>query len=304
MKLSSIARTAKLTLLIALLGAAFALAQKAEPNTSTAPVSPLLKKVLSMNAQAPQSTTALTQQPSPLERRTTFVKMADFYLKDGKLAFGKLVEEDKNKITVEQVLDSSIVVTTYGKNQIEPRTLQIKSIPTTKYYLDMAEYFAGKTWDFKDDPDDFISAIRFYEKAKLAISSSSDQDLERISEINQKIKDLQADREVWSREIQTRAKLKELEFQAEHQTRFKELQVKIDESSQKLADNSNQLEKRLTEIRETQQRLEQNFAGMDQELRRQLTILTNEIEANRRMIDPLYRGAYRRYGSYNPGVGY
>ena len=32
------------------------------------------------------------------KQRMTFVKMVDFYLRDGSLVFGKLVSEDKNKI--------------------------------------------------------------------------------------------------------------------------------------------------------------------------------------------------------------
>ncbi len=116
--------------------------------------------------------------------------MANFYLRDGKLVFGKLVSEEKNKITVERLDESRIVVSTYSKREIDSRTLQVRSIAEAAYYIELAEYFSGRTWDFRDDPDDFIQAIRCYEKAKRFLAETQGPDSEKIDEINKKIEHL------------------------------------------------------------------------------------------------------------------
>lgn len=270
---------------------------RADPNS--------MQRALRIGAQTQQKTAETSQaakQPSRL--RPNSVKTADFYLRNGQLVFGKLVSEDKNKVTIEQLTASKIIVTTYSRREIDPRTLQTKNVPEYKYYMDLAEYFSSKTWDFRDDPDDFIQAIRCYEKAKQAIAGTSRLDSERIEQINEEIKKLQADRQVWAREVESRAKLKELEFEAEVQTRLNELESKISASSQKTDETVERLDNIITEIQDNRQRLQQSFVRMEQDIRRQLNILVGQIESNRRIIDPFYGylGPRYPYGYYyRPG---
>jgi len=277
-----------------------ALTRQADPNSTPDKVNPILQKVLDIAATTRQRTTETPQPVEISQPRTYSVRTADFYLRDGKLVFGKLITEDKNKITIEYLDGSKIIVATYSKRDMDPRTLQTKNISAGKYYQDLAEYFAGRIWDFDDDPDDFIQAIRCYEKAKQFITGTSKFDVERIQQINEKISRLQADRQIWEREVQSRAKLKELEFKAEFQTRFSELESKIDASTEKIDQSLQRLDKALADIQENHQQLEQNLPALEQDLRRQLNILADQIEANRRMLDPYYRRT-RPYGYYGPG---
>ncbi len=223
--------------------------------------------------------------------RMDFVKMVDFYLRDSeKLVFGKLVLEDRNKITVERLDESRIIVSTYSKREIDARTLRTKNIPEAKYYLELADYFSGKTWDFRDDPDDFIQAIRCWEKAKQSIAETQGQDSERIVEINKKIKRLQADRKVWGREVQLRAKLKKLEFEATIETRIKELEDKVAASSQ-------QVDETMTDMKDNRQKLERGISEMDRVLSERLEMLEDVVETNSRIIDRIARtlNYYPRY---------
>lgn len=223
--------------------------------------------------------------------RMDFVKMVDFYLRDSeKLVFGKLVLEDRNKITVERLDESRIIVSTYSKREIDARTLRTKNIPEAKYYLELADYFSGKTWDFRDDPDDFIQAIRCWEKAKQSIAETQGQDSERIVEINKKIKRLQADRKVWVREVQSRAKLKKLEFEATIETRIKELEDKVAASSQ-------QVDETMTDMKDNRQKLERGISEIDRVLSERLEMLEDEVETNSRIIDRIDRtlNYYPRY---------
>lgn len=276
------------------------LREQADQNVKLPEVKPISQKVL--------SSSTLTESPETLSpvtsaSRTDFIQTADFYLRDGKLVFGKLVSEDKNKVTIEQLKGSEIVVATYSRRDIDPRTLQTKNVPMYRYYLDLAGYFSGQTWDFRDDPDDFIQAIRCYEIAKRIMSKKSNQDPEKIREIDEKIKDLQADRQVWARETETRAKLKKLEFEAEYENKLKDVESKVNESNQKIDATIKQLDTILMELQESIQQLEQNFSLMDQDIRRQLNMLGNEVEDNRRRRNDPFYSPRRRY-DYNYWPGY
>lgn len=249
-------------------------------------------------AQTARSESNIEKEQTVVEtpRKTTrprmdFVKMVDFYLRDSeKLVFGKLVLEDRNKITVERLDESRIIVSTYSKREIDARTLRTKNIPEAKYYLELADYFSGKTWDFRDDPDDFIQAIRCWEKAKQSIAETQGQDSERIVEINKKIKRLQADRKVWGREVQSRAKLKKLEFEATIETRIKELEDKVAASSQ-------QVDETMTNMKDNRQKLERGISEMDRVLSGRLEMLEDVVEINSRIIDRIARtrNYYPRY---------
>ena len=219
--------------------------------------------------------------------RVNFVKTVDFHLRDNEnLVFGKLISEDRNKITIERLDQSRIIISTYSKRQINSRTLHTKNIPEARYYLDLAEYFSGRTWDFRDDPDDFIQAIRYCEKAKQSLTSAQREDSERIDQINEKIKKLQADRDIWIKEVQSRAKLKKLEFEATIETRIKELEDKV-------AANNQKVDKIISDMKDNQLKLENAITAIDAGVYEQLEILKDGIETNRRIIDRIDRTWYR-----------
>ena len=243
-----------------------------------------------------------SSRATPLRPRMSVARTADFYLRTGEFIFGRLVTEDKNKITVERLEGGKIIPSTYSRREIEPRTLQTKSIPEYRYYLDLAEHFSSRTWDFKDDPDDFIQAIRCCEKAKRSVLPTQTQGSERIAEIDERIKKLQADRQVWERETESRAKLKTLEFEAEMETRLKELAGKIDAVGPQIEQAMEQLDNAVTEMKDSHLRLEQGVAAVDQDIFRRLNILADQVEATRRLIDPVPRYYYPYRGYSRPYI--
>lgn len=226
-----------------------------------------------------------------LRPRMKPVKTIDFHLRNGELVFGKLIAEDRNKITVERIEGSRIVVSIYSKREIDSRTIQIKTVPEYKYYLELADYFSGRTWDFRDDPDDFILAIRSCEKAKQSLLQAHAQNGARLEEIDQRLQELQADREVWMREVESRAKLKKLEFEAEAAKRLTELENSLGDYSQLMEDRLEQLSKTVADIRESQAKMEANMFAMEQ----RINMLIGRTEANRRRLDPFGGYRYPRY---------
>lgn len=248
-------------------------------------------------AETKQTTAGTFRKTEESRPKMNFVKMADFYLRNEELVFGKLVSESKNKIIVEELDESRIIVSTYSKRQIDSRTLRTRSIPEYKYYLELAEYFSARTWDFTDDPDDFIQAIRCYEKAKQLVEQPQTQDSEKVEQINQMIKKLQADRQVWIRETTSRAKLKKLEFEATIETRMNELEDKVNASVQKIDETVERFDKIIVDTKENNQKLKEVILEIDKDISRQLDILENRVYRNRRLIDDI-NYSWRRYPVY------
>jgi len=244
------------------------------------------------------------QTPATLARRANSVRTVDFHLRTGELIFGKLLTEDKNKVVVERLQESKIVPYTYSRREIDPRTVDIKTVPEYRYYLDMADYFASRTWDFRDDPDDFIQAIRCCEKAKAALGvSAAGQDGEKIEQINERIRKLEADRQVWESQVKSRAELTKLEFVAEAENKLKELEAKVNASSKQVTEGVERLDKAVADIQENHRKLEGGLFGIQQ----QLNVLADRTAVNTRLLDPWrwswqpqYFYRYRPY--YGPGT--
>ena len=168
--------------------------------------------------------------------KMTFVTLVDFYLRDGNTVSSRLLSDDKTQVVVEQFQQSALVTMTYSKKEIDMRSYTTRSIPEWKYYVQLGDYFVSKTWDFVDDPDEFIQAIRCYEMAKQLLGAQSD-DEERIAEVDALIQKTKKDKEVWTSQVETRAKLKQFEYQAEAENRLKKLEKQIGESNVKLVES-------------------------------------------------------------------
>jgi hypothetical protein len=259
-----------------------------------------LQKDDKMETQAKQKASETSRKGIGPGPKVTFVKMADFYLRNGKLVFGKLLSEDKNKIILERLDESKIVVSTYSKKEVDGRTLRIRNISEVEYYLNLAEYFSGRTWDFRDDPDDFIQAIRCYEKARLSAQENHIQNTEEIEQINQSLQQLQADRQFWISEAKSRAELKKLEFEAVIETRIKDLEDKVNANSRKLDNSIEQLDKIIADMKDNYQKLEKSISQINKGLSHQLETLSSRIESNRRMIDDIGRRRYLYPPRYYP----
>jgi vacuolar-type H+-ATPase subunit I/STV1 len=233
--------------------------------------------------------------------RINTVKTANFYLRTGKPVFGKVVFDDRNNITIEELEGSSIVVNTYSKRDFDARSLNIRSVPEAKHYTELGEYFSGRTWDFENDPDDFIQAIRCYEKAKRSLLENSEENSEKIEEIDEAIKKIEADREVWKREAESRAKLMELEFGASLADKIKGLESKLEESTEKIDRGLAELHSKIKELKDRQETLKTGVIEINEDVAEQLNAIRERVEANRETINYL-DDLLRRYPRRTPRV--
>ena len=207
------------------------------------------------------------------------VRLTSLYLRNGKLVSGRVVSEDSNKITVAEIIGSQIVVNTYGVRELELKTRSVKIKLEFEHYEELAVYFAGRTGDFRDDPDDFIQAIRFYEKAKYLLADASPNIYaDKIREIEKKIDAINAERKVWIREIKSRTELKQLELQATINERIRELR-----------DENTKYEEQLETIVADMDNIRDNFDILDRNISWNIQKLEEETMANQYDLEQLRR---------------
>lgn len=219
--------------------------------------------------------------PGPLE----MVRLTSFYLYDGGLVSGRVIMEDKNGVTLDVLEEGKIKRKTYSYREVDVRTRTLQTMTDAEYYEFVARYFAGQTGDFENDPDDFIQAIRYYEKTLRQLKEKPEENAQKIADIREKIEDLHADREVWIRETQDRARLLELEDKATLNKRFEELHAENETLSQTL------------------QTLQQEIKGLKEDM----AFLNRDVDWQRRKLEEEAAGdprQYRRDREYGLRYGY
>jgi chromosome segregation ATPase len=226
------------------------------------------------NENSPASESVISVKP---KQRADTVTMADFYLRDGNVVSGRLLSDDKNQVVIEQTSNSTLITKSYTKKEIDTRTLATRIVPESRYYAQLAEYFKARTWDFTDDPDDFIQAIRCYEKAKQSLGQSG-AELDKLAEIDKAIQKIKTDREVWTSQVESRAKLKTLEYDAEAESRLKNLEKQVFESNIKLNESIKYLDKTAADIKGDYQQLQNTVAEMNKDLAEQIRTLEEQIQ--------------------------
>jgi prefoldin subunit 5 len=219
--------------------------------------------------------------------RVESVTMVDFYMRDGNTVSGKLLSDDPTQLIIEQPFESTVITKTYSKREVDTRTVRTRSMPEWQYYSRLAEYFTARTWDFVDDPDDFIEAIRCYEKAKQSLQAGG-ADSEKIADIDKAIKRVQDDREVWTREVESRAKLKKLEYDAEAENRLKKLESSVAESSVKLNESIKDLDKTAEDLKKDYQKTDKTIGDLNKDMVKQINNLQVQLNDDLVLINTLF----------------
>jgi hypothetical protein len=257
-----------------------------QSSAQAATVQAAISKTSDSNAIEPQTPQAAPTVRRPRPRVDT-VTMADFYLRDGNTVSGKLLSDDKNQIIIEQPSESTIVIRTFSKREVDTRTLGTRVIPEWRYYTQLGEYFAARTWDFRDDPDDFIQAIRSYEKAKQSLEAGGAEE-DKLAEIDKAIQKLKSDKDVWTSQVESRAKLKKLEYEAEAENRLKQLERQVAESNVKLTESIKYLDKTSQDIKDNYQRMEKALGELNKDFVRQIQNLDARVQYNLAAINDIW----------------
>ncbi len=211
-------------------------------------------------------TPAEPRQSKPIKpQRIQKVRTASFELKNGKSVSGKVLEDSKLFISLLVPNKGLMVKVKYPKSQIKYR-ISYKSYPEQEYYEILAGNFLDQTWDFRNDPDEFIQALRCYEKAKEIIKDVFGEDHEKVAYYNNKIKNIEAQRQKWFELTKDRAEQIKVEDIAEFDNRIQELTNRLDsltnsvdkilEENQSLSELQEKFNKSTAYIYETLKKLE------------------------------------------------
>lgn len=241
-----------------------------------------------LEAQRPANSNEIEQKKMPGQKKKfDNVKTVSFLLKDGYAVMGRIITEDRRQMTISELGSGKLLLANYLRSQIEPGSLSYRTMSEPAYWQTTAAYFLGKAWDFENDPDDFIQAIQCYQKAKNLVIQHRGPDHELAKQLTEQIEQVRSERELWTEEAQSRAKLKMLELESVLETRLDELRDMVTNNSEELARIRGMLEE------------PQNFAKVLDEMRQNLNEKIDrsfkEIEVNREEI---------RYLRYKHGPRY
>lgn len=236
--------------------------------------------------------------------RLGFVKVISFYLQDGRAIEGKVISEESKIYVVEHVQGSVISADKFAKNDVDRKSVSGKNVLEVLYLESLAEYFASRVWDFRDDPDDFAQAIRLYEKAGELWAASKGNEHEKVGEIAEKVARLRKDKDAWVKEIEERARLKRLEFEATFDDRLAEVNEKVDLLTKHVGEDFDKVGGRLNEVardaQDSYRKLEASFNDFGVDFIARLNEVIYNVEVNQREVERLWRNRYSPRYYYKP----
>ena len=169
------------------------------------------------------------------------VRLVSFILNSGDSVSGRIESEDAFEIKLSRIAGASIVSSKYSRNDIDRKTIIYKNISELDYWRNTGEYFLQKVWDFENDPDEFIQAIRCFQRAKSLVADALGENHRLVAELDEKIKKINTDMQTWSQQAKTRAEMRNLETLATLDTKLEKFQQQIEENSKVVANLSAEL---------------------------------------------------------------
>ncbi len=212
-------------------------------------------------------------------------KMADFYLQDGTFVSGRIIEDDRSKMTLEVRDGSRLRLVTCHRKEIETRSLKISRMPAHQYYIELAQYYLARTWDFRNDPDDFIQAIRAYDMAKSYLQQLDQPPADKLAEIEQALAEVRRQRKLWLDEVSQRAEQKSLEFEAEIQNRLETLETTVSTTLTEMQQTVRALNETVRQNQVNYDTVLSALEQMEERVNDQIKTLNQKIERNRELIN-------------------
>ena len=185
----------------------------------------------------PVKVSAQTDANSPVRRKAIEkIQLVSFNLANGRRISGRLLNEDAYIIEISEIKGSTIIPVTYYKDDIDKKSVIYKYVSELDYWRDTGDYFLQKVWDFHDDPDEFIQAIRCFENAETIAENALGPEHRLVAELNDKITQIKADMEKWSQQMQSRQELRKLELLSTFDTRLQRIESQIAANSKDIDD--------------------------------------------------------------------
>jgi hypothetical protein len=142
------------------------------------------------------------------------VRTISFRLKDGRAVSGRVLNEDRAQVTIAEPVGGTLQTATYSRGDFEPRSISYQTINEYQYWLNTGQYFESRTWDFKDDADEFAQAVRCYQTAYNIAVGAMGKDSAIALEAEGRVKKAVEARQQWMDVAKPRAQMAEMEFKS------------------------------------------------------------------------------------------
>jgi hypothetical protein len=235
---------------------------------------------------APAAKPLATDANAPVRKPAAeMVRMVSFRLKDGRTVSGRVMNDDRTQVTVSEPSAGVLVSGSYSRLDMEPRSINYQTVSEYQYWLNTGQYFEARTWDFKDDADEFAQALRCYQTAGDIAAAAMGKDSTAAQEAQARIRKLLDSRQRWIEDVTPRARMAELEFKSTLATRLQELsqsisalQTGVDQlklsataNEQKLADYQRTVDEKLSRMADD---IRRNYEYIRDNMYRTNTIIT------------------------------
>jgi len=210
------------------------------------------------------------------------IRLISFRLRDGRMASGRVVSDDRAQVTVSEPAGGVFVATSYSRLDMEPRSISYQTVSEYQYWMNMAQYFESRTWDFRDDADEFAQALRCYQTAHKVAVSSMGEGGPVARDVELRISKLLDSRKRWIEDAKPRAEMAELELKST-------LGERLDEISNAV----NSLRVEVERVSRLQAGQETNLASFKRDIDAKLSTMADDIRRN-------YE--YARDSYYRPGT--
>ncbi|MCD4830474.1 MAG: hypothetical protein K8R02_01550 [Anaerohalosphaeraceae bacterium] len=173
--------------------------------------------------------------PVVRKRPVKTFRLISFTLNDGQRVSGRIVTKGPIGFEIAIIDGSQIKLARYYRDDIQPRSIIYSKSSALDYWRNAGDYFLEKVGDFKDDPDEFIQAIRCFEKAKFAVSAAMGPEHKLVAELGEKIGQTKAEMDRWVELVTPRAELRKLEVLSTIDQQFEGMQTKVETNTKELA---------------------------------------------------------------------
>lgn len=169
------------------------------------------------------------------------IRMVSFNLSDGQRVEGKLESENPYIIEISELKKDKVVISKYNRKDIDRNSIIYKNISELDYWRNMGDYFLQQVWDFENDPDEFMQAIRCYENARGVVVDAVGEGHKLVAELDEKISSIKNDMDKWTDQAKSHAELRKLELLAELDTKLQKIQEQIEANAKDIAEIRQQL---------------------------------------------------------------
>ena len=167
----------------------------------------------------------------PIEK----TQLISFNLNDGRRINGRVIKKGPETIEIAQMTNNQMTLAKYSRQEMNQTSVTYRNVSSLDYWREAGQYFLDRVGDFQNDPDDFLQAIRCFEKAKTIAENSLGPNHKLIEELQKQITQTKVEMDRWVELIKPRAELRKLETLATIDVQLEQLKKQSQTNTENIA---------------------------------------------------------------------